>query len=280
MYNGRSAITAIKSLTIGRFTKYNYDEWKPEGPLDLLDPTVTIAPASARLGFDQSPYYHISTVLVGTRIVVAYPPNEVNVSTLTEQNDPFARNWLDTRLQHGIAIIQPRGQILTTPPFWVWNAITPTVCVTTTWKILTAEKFPQRLQLINSCLDRGKRELWEPKLRLLAQLFRRIVNNEIPDFENDRIMANLYRWWDARYWFPLTMICDAIPDKAKREYVVKTFNDMFLKYALPKRGKKNTCTLCQFVCSEKRGTYAREGVIGEGTMEETLNKHVPDQHGL
>jgi hypothetical protein len=80
--------------------------------------------------------------------------------------------------------------------------------------------------------------------------------------------------------FPLTMICDAIPDKAKREYAVKTFNDMFLEYALSKRGKKNTCTLCQFVGSEKRGTYAREDVMSEGTVEETLNKHVLDQHGL
>lgn len=259
-------------------------DWQCDGNLGQSNSQMTVAPANEVFEPEYYEHHLHSTLLTGTKVWLAFPPLDVNLSALRDEYDDMLMNNTTlvsettlAKLQHGIAIIQQPGQTLMIPPFWPVMMVSTKTSTSCTYFVATALKFPQRLQNVDLFLAITR--LWPKKEQEQAQLItyattlvnhvRRILRNDIPEFKSEPIAIKLcqgmmYTREQANIRDELAKVCAAIDDKTQARRIEQELRQVWLDFMEEKRKKRLECRLCRMRVNN---------MAGEGSPSERLAQH-------
>lgn len=119
-YSSQEAIVQMTSPTINR-AKQRITTWEDDFVLSQSNIQVTIAPGGQVFELEYHEHFFSATLFIGSKVLFAFPPHPTNLDLLrrTFQGKLSRIPPLEIlpEMQHGIAIIQKRGQELLIPPF-------------------------------------------------------------------------------------------------------------------------------------------------------------------
>lgn len=189
---------------------HSYLDWTNEGLISESAFYMTVTPANQV--FELSHYEHdfCSTLLTGTKVILAFPPLHGNVDVLREAyNEAFEQKSSKiapkyfTKLQHGIAIIQKPGQILSIPPYWAILTFCTEASTSSDFFVTLACDFMERLQYVDVFL--AMNPLWYDKEQeqihlvdyatKLGDHFRMVLGKEVDNFSTDQTVIEICRAW-------------------------------------------------------------------------------------
>jgi hypothetical protein len=285
-YNARGAIIHMHSPTLHRLRSKPPHWPTSDGILGHSPVQITTAPSNEV--FDLAVYenYLFSTLLVGRRVVVAYPPRYPNLSTLRRRYEELQRNnsgpvflRVAEELQHGIAIIQQPGETLMLPPFWSHIAFCVETSVVAESVLATGRKYVDRL--VNIDLSLNVIGMWPSSqteqlevvkyATSLADHFGLVLGNRIKHFKGDKVIAEVCAKWDRGISAQVGRLCEGIAEEGERERIRNVFRGAWITFLEAKRKKKAECRIC----------HAKVQMMPyEGTPTERLEHHFVDVHGI
>jgi hypothetical protein len=286
-YKERGAVIHMISPTLDRL-RANTPSWQSEGLLEQASFQITIAPASEVFDLQYYEHYRASTLLMGSRVVIAYPPSRSNLSLLLEQysklrgeqtGDIFGTTY--SSLQHGFAIVQKRGETLTIPLFWSFVTFYTTTAVAAEYCVATATKYPLRLERTDLYLattrmwpDTSKQQIELIKyVALLVTHLHLILNNKIPHFNAARVVLQLCKKWDKYIKGKVSALCAEIEDQGERGRSRNMFHAAWVPFIDRKRKKRPECRLCHERFEGLRGANS-------DAVDRRLTEHVVGVHGF
>ncbi|KAF2830013.1 hypothetical protein CC86DRAFT_436047, partial [Ophiobolus disseminans] len=257
-FSDRGAIIHMTSPTFDRLRTKTMP-WAADGILGQSDFQITVAPANEVFDLEYSPYYTFSTLLSGEKIWIAYPPGHGNLDVLQRQYASLAGRTsgavfmpIVDDLQHGIAIVQTRGQTLMLPPFWSYLVVSTTTSTAATYSLSTALTFPERMQNIRVQVDGAR--MW-PDISTqqseiiilaesLAQHLERILNTAWTGtkFKVDPVIKDTCARWDA-VKESVARLCKMIDDGGKRMRVERMWQDAWLVFLKQGSRVKGECRI-------------------------------------
>jgi hypothetical protein len=286
-YSARRAIIHMHSPTLNRLRSRKPPHWPAsDGILGHSALQITIAPSNEV--FDLAVYenYLFSTLLVGRRVLVAYPPLRSNLSVLEQRYRELQGNncgpvflRVAEELQHGIAIIQQAGETLMLPPFWSHVAFCIETCVSAECFLATGWKYVDRL--VNVELSLSVIGMWPSSetaqvelvkyATSLADHFGLVFGNKIKHFKGDKAIAEVCVKWDRGISGHVGRLCEGIAEDGERERIRDVFMGAWMTFLEAKRKKKAECRIC----------HAKVQIMPyEGTPTERLERHFIDVHGI
>ncbi|KAI8934932.1 hypothetical protein NX059_008600 [Plenodomus lindquistii] len=286
------AIIHMDSPTFDRLS-LGYDRWEHLGFLGQTRYKTTIAPANEVFELVHHDHYLFSTLLVGCKVWLAFPPHPANMDALRqgyedkwlEASDTAMMNTLP-KLQHGIFIVQRPGETLLIPPHWSFMVVsTQTSTCCESWRAM-ATKYVDRLSSIGAWVLMNR--LWPTKnlqqsylvsyVRELGEHLEHILNGNFKYFNPSKVITKLCNGCfkldpkDSNKSTLNDMIKTLfvhIEDAKLAQRLEASFKQSWIDYLEVQRKKKARCRLCHLRI---------EIMPGDGHPRGRLTRHFLDAH--
>ncbi|KAH7399027.1 hypothetical protein DE146DRAFT_612709 [Phaeosphaeria sp. MPI-PUGE-AT-0046c] len=283
-YSNRGAVIHMTSPTLNGL-RIDTPATHIPGTLGISDIQLTLAPNTEVFELEYFAYTRVIPLLLGTQVVVTFPPVPANLSALrnsyeNESSMPSVFMHTSPSLSHGIALVQKAGETLVLPPFWSHVICCTQTCVSAAYSVASVAGVADRARHID--LLRAVMQIWPDKskeqseltkyARELASHMDRVLNGKIEGYaKTDKFALPLWKGWDGDFRDKFGGLCMGIEDQEERTKIREMVNMALVKFVDAARKKRPECRMCH---------VRIEMMKGDGTAEERLAQHVRAVHGV
>jgi hypothetical protein len=294
-YSEPGAVVHMQSPTFDRAKRY-IPGWEGDGTLAQSNFQLTIAPAGEIFELEYYDHHFSSTLLTGSKVWLTFPPLQANLLLLRKAyEDMHTANTsrvplaIISELQHGIVIIQKRGQTLVLPPYWSHMTFFTTTTTLCSFFVATAAQYMSRINNMDIWLNVNL--FWDTAEQQQAHLvsyatelathFAAIMTGNFKRFKAGPVRNQICSEWakvapDNAADFgnmqdKIGALLALIQDEEVKDRIDDEIRHAWIEFIQEKRKKKPECRLCH---------VRIEHMPAGETPDERLARHVTDVHCL
>jgi len=266
-FASQGAIVQMASPTIN-YAKHWMPNWENDFTLNQSDVQVTVAPRGQIFELEYHEHYFSTTLLTGSKVLFVFPPHSTNIGHLRSifqgKLTRLPSLGILLEMQHGIAVIQKRGQTLLIPPFWPVMTFCTETCVSAGFFVAAASAFMSRIRNTNLWLTEclfwptlaQRQTQLVPYVQELAQHLSAIlaVDAKQPKMAKSVQQAICSEWVkvsaeyegekDGNMEEKVGGLLGCIEDEGTRRRIAVVFTEAWVSFCELKRRKSGRCRLC------------------------------------